>query len=50
MSWLGSVFGAPVVPLGVDAFGQSGSINDLYRAYDLAPDAIVNAALVTLSR
>ena len=24
------VFGAPVVPLGVDTFGQSGTIPDLY--------------------
>jgi pyruvate dehydrogenase E1 component len=46
MAWLGSVHGAPVVPLGVDEFGQSGTITDLYRRFDLAPDAITNAALV----
>ena len=46
MAWLGSVHGSPVIPLGVDDFGQSGTIADLYRRFDLAPDAIVNAALV----
>jgi pyruvate dehydrogenase E1 component len=48
MAWLGSVFGAPVVPLGVDTFGQSGSIAELYGAHDLLPDAIVNAGLLAV--
>jgi pyruvate dehydrogenase E1 component len=48
LAWLGSVFGAPVVPVGVDAFGQSGSIEELYGVFDLLPDQIVNAALVAL--
>ena len=38
--------GAPVVPVGVDAFGQSGTIADLYRAFDLTAGQIVNAALI----
>ncbi len=46
LAWLGSVFGARVVPVGVDAFGQSGTIPDLYRTFDLTPEQIVNAALV----
>jgi pyruvate dehydrogenase E1 component len=46
MAWLGSVHGSPVIPLGVDEFGQSGTLADLYRRFHLAPDAIVNAALV----
>ena len=46
LAWLGSVFGARVVPVGVDDFGQSGSIVDLYRNFDLLPDQLVNAALV----
>jgi pyruvate dehydrogenase E1 component len=46
LAWLGSVFGARTVPVGVDAFGQSGSIHDLYGAFDLLPDQILNAALV----
>ena len=50
MAWLGSVFGAPVVPVGVDGFGQSGSIAELYGLFDLLPDQIVNAALLALAR
>jgi len=46
MAWLGSVHGSPVLPLGVDEFGQSGTIADLYKRFHLAPEAIVNAALV----
>ena len=44
LSWLGSVRHHRVVPLGVDQFGQSGDIPDLYRAYGLDVDAILNAA------
>ena len=49
MAWLGSALGMPCVPLGVDGFGQSGSVPDLYRLHDLYPGAIVNAALAALS-
>ena len=44
LSWLGSVAGNTIVPLGVDRFGQSGDIPDLYRTYGLDSDAIVEAA------
>jgi pyruvate dehydrogenase E1 component len=44
LSWLGSVARHPVAPLGVESFGQSGNINDLYRAYGLDADAILGAA------
>lgn len=50
MAWLGSVTGAPVVPLGVDAFGQSGSITELYAAFELDTGHIVTAALAALAR
>jgi pyruvate dehydrogenase E1 component len=43
LSWLGSVRGQRVVPLGVEGFGQSGDIPDLYRAYKLDAAAIVDA-------
>jgi pyruvate dehydrogenase E1 component len=46
LAWLGGVFGARVLPVGVDEFGQSGSIPDLYRLFDLTAEQIVNAALV----
>jgi pyruvate dehydrogenase E1 component len=43
LSWLGSVRGQRVVPLGIETFGQSGDIADLYRAYRLDTAAIVDA-------
>ena len=46
LAWVGSVFGQRVVPVGVDAFGQSGGIVDLYDVFDLMPDQITNAALI----
>jgi len=49
LSWMGSVFGARTVPIGVDQFGQSGSIRDLYELFDLLPEQIANAALVALT-
>ena len=49
LSWLGSALGVPAVSLGVDGFGQSGAVSDLYRAHDLDSGSIVNAALAALS-
>ncbi|MGH8869408.1 MAG: transketolase-like TK C-terminal-containing protein [Actinomycetes bacterium] len=49
MAWLGSAIGAPAVPLGVDAFGQSGTVTDLYGLHDLLPGSVVNAALAALA-
>ncbi len=49
MSWLGSALGAPCVSLGVDGFGQSGTVADLYRAHDLDAGSVVNAALAALA-
>nr|VFJ92853.1 MAG: pyruvate dehydrogenase E1 component [Candidatus Kentron sp. H]VFJ93661.1 MAG: pyruvate dehydrogenase E1 component [Candidatus Kentron sp. H]VFK00617.1 MAG: pyruvate dehydrogenase E1 component [Candidatus Kentron sp. H] len=43
LSWLGSVRGHRVVPLGVDRFGQSGDIEDLYRVYGVDTPAILAA-------
>ena len=44
LSWLGSVAGHRVVPLGVEHFGQTGTISDLYRHFGIDADAIVAAA------
>ena len=43
LSWLGVVRHHRVMPLGVDRFGQSGDIPDLFRTYALDADAIVDA-------
>ncbi|HWA78743.1 MAG TPA: transketolase [Acetobacteraceae bacterium] len=47
-SWLGAVRGQRIVPLGVDHFGQSGDIPDLYREYGIDADAILDACAQAL--
>jgi len=49
MAWLGSALGMPQVAMGVDSFGQSGNIPDLYAMSDLDSGSIVNGALAALS-
>ncbi len=44
LSWLGGVRGQKVSPLGLDRFGQTGDLPDLYREYRLDRDAIADAA------
>jgi pyruvate dehydrogenase E1 component len=44
LSWIGSVSHHRILPLGVDRFGQSGDIPDLYRILGIDADAIVEAA------
>jgi pyruvate dehydrogenase E1 component len=44
LSWLGGVARHRVYPLGVEHFGQSGDLQDLYRIYRLDADAILDAA------
>jgi pyruvate dehydrogenase E1 component len=44
LSWLGSVNGMRVSPLGTDRFGQTGDLPDLYRTYRLDAEAIIDAA------
>jgi pyruvate dehydrogenase E1 component len=44
LAWLGGVRGHRIAALGVGRFGQSGDIPDLYRAYRLDADAILDAA------
>jgi len=43
LSWLGSVGGHRTYPLGVDHFGQSADVVDLYRVHGIDEDAIVDA-------
>jgi pyruvate dehydrogenase E1 component len=44
MAWLGAVARNDVVPLGVERFGQSGDIPDLYSEYGIDAAAIIDAA------
>ncbi len=43
LSWLGGVLGQRVAPLGVERFGQTGSLPDLYAAYRLDGAAMTEA-------
>jgi pyruvate dehydrogenase E1 component len=43
LAWIGGVFGHKVKALGVEHFGQSGSIADLYRHHGIDANAIVSA-------
>jgi pyruvate dehydrogenase E1 component len=44
LAWLGSASGRRVYPLGVDCFGQSGDIPDLYRTHGIDAEAIIDRA------
>jgi pyruvate dehydrogenase E1 component len=44
LAWLGAVAGHRTRPLGVEHFGQTGSLADLYRHYGIDANAIVAAA------
>ena len=45
LSWLGAVAGHRVLPLGVERFGQTGTIGDLYHHFGIDAAAIVQAAI-----
>ncbi|WP_339949546.1 transketolase [uncultured Albimonas sp.] len=44
LSWLGSVHGHRTIPLGVEHFGQTGTIGDLYRHYGIDAVSIAQRA------
>jgi pyruvate dehydrogenase E1 component len=48
LAFLGSVYGVPTVPLGMDEWGQSGSRSALYEYAGIDVDEIVNAAMLAL--
>ena len=41
LSWIGSVLGHQTIPLGVEHFGQTGTIRDLYRHFGIDAESIV---------
>lgn len=49
LTWIGSVLGHRVHGLGVEEFGQSGNLSDLYRVYRIDSDAILDACARALS-
>ena len=50
LSWLGSVCQQPVKALGVEKFGQSGDLQDLYAEHGLDADAILDACAAILTQ
>ncbi len=48
LSWLGAAARRPVYSLGVDEFGQSGDIPDLYRVHGIDAEAILDACAAAL--
>ncbi|MGA7716697.1 MAG: transketolase, partial [Bradyrhizobium sp.] len=44
LAWLGGVRGHRLEALGVEHFGQTGTIDDLYRHYGIDANAIIDAA------
>ncbi|HEX5993283.1 MAG TPA: hypothetical protein VFY70_11990, partial [Thermomicrobiales bacterium] len=48
LAFLGSIYGAPTVPLGMDLWGQSGSRAELYDYAGIDIEEIVNAAMLAL--
>jgi pyruvate dehydrogenase E1 component len=49
LAFLAAVDGAPIASLGVQDFGQSGDVGDLYRYFGIDSETIVGAALDLLS-
>ncbi|MEM8922701.1 MAG: transketolase C-terminal domain-containing protein [Actinomycetota bacterium] len=49
LAWIGSALGTRQYTLGVDRFGESGTIAELHRATGISADNIVNAALIAVS-
>jgi pyruvate dehydrogenase E1 component len=48
LAWIGSALGTRHYPLGVDRFGESGTITDLHDLTGISAGHIVNAALIAL--
>ena len=48
LAWIGSALGVSQVALGVDQFGESGTIPELHRIMGISTGDIVNAALIAI--
>jgi pyruvate dehydrogenase E1 component len=49
LAWIGGAIGARQYTLGVDRFGESGTIDDLYELTGIDVGSIVNTALLAIS-
>jgi pyruvate dehydrogenase E1 component len=50
LAWLGAVFSAPVRPLGVVNFGETGSVQELYHKHRIDTEAVLTAMVQMLFR
>ena len=48
LAWIGSAVGVRQIPLGVERFGESGTIADLYDLTGISAAHMVNAALLAV--
>jgi pyruvate dehydrogenase E1 component len=48
LAWLGSIFQAPLKPLGVVDFGETGSVQELYHKHHIDTDAVLTAMVQVL--
>ena len=49
LAWIGSALGTRQYTLGVDRFGESGTIADLHELTGIDAGSIVNAVLIAVS-
>ncbi len=49
LAWIGSALGTRQISLGVDRFGESGTIADLYELAGISVESVVNAALIAVN-
>ena len=45
LSWIGSALGTVQIPLGVDRFGESGRVEELFEAVGISTDSLVETAI-----
>jgi pyruvate dehydrogenase E1 component len=48
LAWLGALFSAPLKPLGVSHFGETGSLRQLYHKHHIDTDAVLTAMVQVL--
>ena len=49
LAWLGSALGVRQSALGVDSFGESGTIEDLHEITGISQSSIINAAIIAVN-
>jgi pyruvate dehydrogenase E1 component len=50
LAWLGTIFSAPVKPLGVVNFGETGAVQDLYHKHHIDTEAVLTTMVQLLFR